>query len=216
MACKLYCSKASTKQILCTRSSISWRRSSPKASASPLPPALHKTLKYKCGHLKHFFLQLWEMNRILEGSVFRGEVFFFPICGILHPKEHRKVNEYYWRNMSSCSNCAHVTVGTGKQGLSPLRGDQFQSWLPAQMEVVWAVGTPSLGPSLLPNILLALNTLVRVFSKGDFKASDFQVKSSVCPTVSNGEAYLWCFCWNVEKMLYMLNCIYVSNGWLNS
>lgn len=125
MACKLYCSKASTKQILCTRSSISWRRCSPKASASPLPPALHKTLKYKCGHLKHFFLQRWEMNRVLEGSVFRDEVFFFPICGILHPKEHRKVNKYYGRNMSSCCNCAHVTVGTGKQGLSPLLGDQL-------------------------------------------------------------------------------------------
>lgn len=66
-----------------------------------------------------------------------------------------------------------------------------QSWLPAQMEVVWAVGTPPLGPAL-PDVLLAVDMLAGVFSKGDSKASDFQVKPSGCPTLSQTERLICC------------------------
>lgn len=156
-------------------------------------------LIYKCGHLEQFFLQLWEMNAILRGPIFWDEMFFFPsveFFKIRNIAEAMSVREEVCLPLQLCW-CHRQSR---KWRTSTLRETNCQNWFPAQMEVAWPFHCLLPWASQGPHVCSCPQ-------ETGFKASDFQLKSSGCLTLSQMGRFVYCaptemwskssICWNV-------------------
>lgn len=136
---------------------------------------------------------------MLKGSVLQDAMYIFPSVEFFitrNTAESRSIMEETC--LPSSYNCADVTIRTGNRGLrsgpiedrSPGRPIAKADFQPGWKWFGLSRHLP-LGLCTLPNGLLALDTLARVFSKGDLKASDFQVKASGCPTLCQIERLIY-------------------------